>query len=375
MIHIDRYILGRLIILFIFHTLVLASIYWINIAVRLIENVLLNNAAIQLITIYFLYYFPKSMQSVMPVAAFSAATYLTYRLIVTHEITAIHAIGHGSLKLLRPYFIFAIFLIFVESTFVHAITPYSQKKIEVLNNHFFGSYSASQLRTGRFLFPKSGMAIFIEDKTDDGVFQNVFIHDSSNINFLRTIITESAHLLEDDGAYILVLIDGQVQDLNLDTLEMSRLDFDEITMEITPDTNNIQLQPEPLDTLDTYQLFKLLANDQSIPNRLSNIILEINDRITKSLDTSLMALIGATIVLSIGMQAQRKNFAVIIAIILTIACYLLGQNAKNFVEMHNIYWPLIHTTSIALTLVIIIFLMIPTHQIQKIHILDLTKLD
>ena len=178
-----------MIIQFLFFTLVLTAVFWINTVGKLIEIVLPSIDELLPLMTYFSLFLPKAATTIMPVSAFAAVTYITFRLIVNGEMAAIQATaGFSILRFLRPYLVFSLLLFLLASAFTHILTPASRTATETLDRHVIEVFNLSNIRTGEFLFPIDGVAIFIEsvsienpDDTDGDeetrTFENVFIHD------------------------------------------------------------------------------------------------------------------------------------------------------------------------------------------------------
>ena len=125
---IDRYILGQLLTLFGFFALVLVSVYWINRAVSLFDD-LLNDGQTALVVLEFTALtLPLVISVVLPVAAFAATAYGTNRLAGESELVAMQSAGLGPWRLARPVLIFGVFVGVMVAVLVHGLVPMARDR-------------------------------------------------------------------------------------------------------------------------------------------------------------------------------------------------------------------------------------------------------
>jgi len=381
----DFYLLGRMIILFLFFTLVLAGVFWVNIIGKLMEHALPGFGDLLPLLAYFSLFLPKAVTVIMPVGAFAAVTYLTFRLIVNGELVAIQATaGFSTLRFLRPYFVFTVLLFLLASAFTHIFTPASRTVTESLDRHVIEVFNLSNIRTGEFLFPIDGVAIFIESvnvgdaenadaDVEEGArfFENVFIHDRRSQDHAFSVFAKKAYLLEVGTQYLVVLLDGHTERLNNATREISMLTFDKSILRVTLGSSQRAVRNSSLDQIASPRLLDPDHFDPPLTaEEIKRAVFVLNERINDSLVIALAALFGGAIVYSFGMLAMSRNFALLIAILVVIISYLIGENAVSYVETYGGYWLIAYASSIVLVLATIAGLATPRKYLRHFAFME-----
>ncbi|MCY4260928.1 MAG: LptF/LptG family permease [Rhodobacteraceae bacterium] len=377
MTQLDLYLIKRMIIQFLFFTLVLTAVFWINTVGKLIEIVLPSIDELLPLMTYFSLFLPKAATTIMPVSAFAAVTYITFRLIVNGEMAAIQATaGFSILRFLRPYLVFSLLLFLLASAFTHILTPASRTATETLDRHVIEVFNLSNIRTGEFLFPIDGVAIFIEsvsienpDDTDGDeetrTFENVFIHDRRSGQYTYTIFAEKAYLLEIGTEYLVVLLDGHTERLSVDPQEISVLNFDKSILRVTLGASGNAMRDSSLDQITSRRLLDPEAFDPPLTgDEIERAFFVLNERIGDSLIIALVALFGGAIVYSFGMLAMSRNFSILVAIIIVIISYVVGENAVSYVEFQDGYWLFAYASAAILLFATIGSLIVPRRTLR-----------
>ena len=380
----DYYLLGRLIILFLFFTLVLAGVFWINIVVRLLEHVLPSFDDLFPLLTYFALYLPNAVITIMPLSAFASATYLTYRIIANNELTAIQATtGFSTLRFLRPYMLHALILMIISSLFTHIFTPASRYVTDEFDHRVIDVFNLSNIRTGEYLFPVEGVAIFIEDievETGEGeaetvigteYFSNVFIHDSRKEEYSYSIFASKTYLLEIGEQFLAVLIDGHTEKLEHATRVLSKLNFDKSIFRISLSSSTDIPRDSTLDQISSLQLIDPDAFDPPLTeNELKRARFVLNERLNDSMVVAMIVLFGAVAVYNIGMIARGRNLSVLFAILVVVICYILGEYGVSYVERQTGLWIFNYTTTAALAVATVGSLILPARLLQRFGYLE-----
>ncbi|NCU21661.1 LptF/LptG family permease, partial [Candidatus Falkowbacteria bacterium] len=104
----DRYILSQLMALFGFFALVLVSVYWVNRAVRLFDQLISDGQTAWVVLEFTALTLPYVIRIVLPVAAFVATVYTINRLMTESEMVVMQATGASPWRLARPVAVFGL---------------------------------------------------------------------------------------------------------------------------------------------------------------------------------------------------------------------------------------------------------------------------
>lgn len=210
---IDRYILGQMLTLFGFFALVLVSVYWINRAVSLFDD-LLNDGQTALVVLEFtMLTLPLVISVVLPVAAFAATAYGTNRLAGESEMVAMQAAGLSPWRLARPILVFGLSVGIMVTILVHGLVPLARERLAERQTEIAENVTAQFLRPGSFQYPTDGITLFIRDIATDGRLLDLFIEDARNPDNQITYTSEEALVVRTDTGPVLVLLQGMAQTL------------------------------------------------------------------------------------------------------------------------------------------------------------------
>jgi lipopolysaccharide export system permease protein len=212
---IDKYILGLMLTLFGFFALVLVSVYWINRAVSLFDD-LLNDGQTALVVLEFTALtLPLVISVVLPVAAFAATAYGTNRLSGESELVAMQAAGLSPWRLARPVLVFGLTVGLMVAVLVHGLVPMARTRLADRSAEIAQNVTAQFLRPGSFQYPADGITLFIRDIASDGRLLDLFIEDARNPDSQVIYTAQEALVVRTDTGPVLVLLDGMAQNLRI----------------------------------------------------------------------------------------------------------------------------------------------------------------
>ncbi len=102
----DRYMLGQLLTLFGFFSLILVLVLWINRAVRLFDRLIADGQSAWVFLELTSLSLPGLIRIVLPLSAFVAAVYVTNRMSAESELTVVQATGVFAFPPCAPCFVF-----------------------------------------------------------------------------------------------------------------------------------------------------------------------------------------------------------------------------------------------------------------------------
>ena len=97
----DRYLLSQFLLLFGFFALVLVSIFWINSAVRLFDQLIADGQSAGIVLQYTLLSLPRVIGMILPIAGFAGVVYVTNRLAGDSEMVVLRSSGISPWRLAR----------------------------------------------------------------------------------------------------------------------------------------------------------------------------------------------------------------------------------------------------------------------------------
>ena len=208
---IDRYILSQLIAFFGFFALVLVSIYWLNRAVLLFEELIADGQTALVVLEFTALTLPVVIALVLPVAAFAAAAYATNRFASESELVAMQAAGLSPWRLARPVAVFGVMVGLMVALLVHGLVPMARTRLADRQAQVAEDVAARFLRAGSFQFPTAGVALFIRDIADDGTLHDLLLSDSREAGRETLYTAEEALIVRSDTGPKLIMVRGLAQ--------------------------------------------------------------------------------------------------------------------------------------------------------------------
>lgn len=210
---IDRYLLSQMLTLFGFFALVLISVYWINRAVRLFEQLLGDGQTALVVLEFTVLTLPMVISVVLPVAAFAAAAYGANRMSGESELVALRAAGLSPWRLARPVAVFGVIVALMVAMLVHALVPMARARLADRQAELAQDITARFLRPGEFQYPGRGLTLFIRDMAADGRLLDLFLDDARDPARQTTYTARETLVVRGAHGPVLVMLDGMTQTL------------------------------------------------------------------------------------------------------------------------------------------------------------------
>lgn len=342
---IDRYILAQLLTLFGFFALVLVSVYWINRAVSLFDD-LLNDGQTALVVLEFTALtLPLVISVVLPVAAFAATAYGTNRLAGESELVAMQSAGLGPWRLARPVLVFGIMVGLMVAVLVHGLVPMARARLADRSAEIAENVTAQFLRPGAFQYPASDVTLFIRDIAADGRLLDLFIEDGRDPARQVTYTAQESLVVRTETGPVLILLEGMAQELRprdgVPALSVTR--FDEFSYDIGA---LFSARGDRRRDLRDFGTLALLSPDAALLQATGatpgDARREAHERLAQPLLSPIAAMLGFATLLIGGFSRFGVWRQVGWAILGLIAVQFLSNAAANQVGRDAALWPILY---------------------------------
>lgn len=260
----DRYILGQLIRVFGFFALVLVLIYWINRAVVLFDRLIADGQTALVFLEFTTLALPNIIRIVLPLAAFAASLYVTNRLATDSELVVVQATGYSALRLSRPVFAFGVIVMILMLILNNLLVPLSQGRLKVREAQVAQNMTARLVAEGQFSDGGPGVTVYIREVAQTGELFDVFLSDSRSETEQQIYTARRAFLIRADAGPQLVMVDGQIQNLNVETNRLLVTRFDELAYDISeliPPISSLKRSLRQIPTMELLQASEGLQNE------------------------------------------------------------------------------------------------------------------
>ncbi len=349
MTRIDKYILSQFLGLFGFFGLVLVSVYWINRAVQLFEQLIQDGQTALVVLEFTALTLPLVISVVLPVAAFAAAAFGTNRLASESELAAMQAAGMSPWRLARPVLMFGLVAGVMVAILVHGLVPMARSRLADRQAEVAEDITARFLRAGQFQYPGASVTVFIRDIADDGRLLDVFLQDARDPARVTDYTAAQALVVRADTGPRIVMLQGMVQTLARegDRRQLSVTRFEDLTY----DLGNLLPADEDERDLRSYSTARLLSPDADLlaatGESAARARAEGHERIVQPAMAPVGALLGFAILLLGGYSRFGVWKQVAGAVVALILVQMLATAAASVTAASPDRWPLLYLPPIA----------------------------
>lgn len=228
----DRYFLSQLLVLFGFFALVLVSVYWLNQAVRLFDQLIGDGQSALVFLQFTALTLPNVIRLVLPIAAFAATLYCVNRLMSESELVVAQTMGFSSLRLARPVATLGIFVTVLILILTNFLVPLASKQLVERKVEIASNVTSKLLTKGSFLHPADGVTFFIGDITPEGELHDIFLSDDRNAERRTAYSASRALLVASSSGPKLLMFDGMAQSQSQGDNRLSVTHFSESVFDI-----------------------------------------------------------------------------------------------------------------------------------------------
>lgn len=233
MTRLDRYILAQLLWVFGFFALVLVSVYWVNKAVRLFDQLISDGQPMSVFLEFTALSLPMLIRTVLPIAAFVAATYVTLGLLRNSEMAVMQAAGISPFRIARPVAVFGLIVTAFLTLLMNFLIPEARAELARRQSEVAQNLTASLLQDGVFQHPAEGITFFINEITPEGAMRGIYLSDGRSQLQRIDYTARTALIVPEATGPKLVMIDGQAQIHDQRTGRLSVTGFGDFTYDLS----------------------------------------------------------------------------------------------------------------------------------------------
>ncbi|MFT6674415.1 MAG: lipopolysaccharide export system permease protein [Sulfitobacter sp.] len=342
----DRYMLSQLLVMFGFFALVLVALFWINRAVILFDRLIGDGQSALVFLEFTSLSLPKLITTVLPIAAFAGAVYVTNRMSGESELTVLQSTGTSPWRLARPVFVYGLCVAVMMSILSHFLEPMAQAQLNQRENEISQNITARLLTEGTFLHPTAKVTFYTRLIDEDGVLRDVFVSDRRDPKQGVIYTAAESYLVRNGEATTLIMVDGLAQRLNTGDKRLSTAKFRDFSFDISGLMTKAPTEIQPVGNLVTPALF---GNWDAIMRKTGQfrgaIAEELHARFAQPLFCIVAAMVGFSTLLLGGYSRFGIWREVAIAFGLLIAIDGLRGVLVDLVRSNAQNWPLLYLPS------------------------------
>ncbi len=336
----DRYMLSQLLVLFGFFSLVLVSVYWVNRAIGLFDQLISDGQNALVFLEFTALTLPYVIMIVLPISGFVAAVYVTNRLSSESEMVVLQTAGAGAFRIARPVLFFGIIVAILVSILAHYLVPAARSELAGRTVEISRDITARFLKEGQFLTPTSDITVYIRNITDLGELEELFLEDQRNPDAIVTYTAQKALLVRGEEIPRLVMFDGLAQTYRPETGRLSTVAFDDFAYDISGLISTDTQRTRDLRELPTRVLLDPSAKDlESAYGEKADFLFEAHDRFASALMAIVAPLIGFAALLVGGFSRFGVWRQVVVGVVLIIIVQMVANSAEELARADaKLFW-------------------------------------
>ncbi len=337
----DRYMLSQLLLLFGFFSLVLVSVYWINRAIRLFDQLIGDGQTALVFLEFTVLALPYVILIVLPISAFVATVYVTNRLSSDSEMVVLQTAGASTMRIGRAVVYFGIIVAVLVGVLAHILVPAARTELAGRSAEISRDITARFLKEGQFVHPATGITVYIRTITERGEMKELFLEDKREPTAEVTYTAETALLVRADTGPRLVMFDGLAQTYRPDTGRLSTIEFADFAYDIGALIKENDGSARDLRELQTPVLLNPSPEDiASARGELPDFLYEAHDRFARSLLSIVVPLMGFAALMTGGFSRFGVWRQVVIAVVLIILVQLVANWSEEIGRSDASLWPM-----------------------------------
>ncbi|MFD2738779.1 LPS export ABC transporter permease LptF [Sulfitobacter aestuarii] len=358
----DRYMLSQLLVLFGFFALVLVALFWINRAVLLFDRLIGDGQSALIFLEFSALSLPKLITTVLPIAAFAAAAYVTNRMSNESELAVLQATGTGPWRLARPVLVYGLCVAVMMSILTHILLPMAQEQLELREREIAQNVTARLLSEGTFLHPSPQVTFYTRAIGADGVLHDVFLSDRRKPREAVIYTASEAYLVRNGEGTTLIMVDGMAQRLNREDQRLATANFQDFSFDISGlMRREVADDPSSANMTTPQMLGQWAALEDVTGESAGDIAEELHARFAQPLFCLVAALIGFATLLVGGYSRFGVWREIVIAFGLLLVIDGLRSSLVDVVQDNAALWPLIYLPSLIGGLLVLALLAYAAH--------------
>ncbi len=339
----DRYLLSHLLALFGFFSLLLVSVYWVNRAVGLFDQLIGDGQSALVFVEFSLLTLPNVIRLVLPISTFAAAVYVANRLMNDSELVVMQATGFSSFRLARPVVLFGLIVMLMMSMLTHVLVPASRAALTERSAEIADNITARFLRDGQFMHPATGLTLYIREITPNGELRDVFLSDDRSAGTTLTYTARRALLARGDQGPKLLMFDGMTQQLDQASRRLSVTRFADVTYDLGGLLGGAAAGARTVDEASTLELLRATpALVAELGSPRANLLQEGHSRIAQPFLAVAAALIGFGALLLGAFSRFGLWRQIGVAVVLLIVVQLINTQGTGVAIRSDLAWPAVY---------------------------------
>lgn len=339
---IQRYLFRHLLVATLYATAGLTLTIWLSQSLRLIEIVVESGAPLGIFLWLLLLTVPTFLGIVLPLALVGAILFTYNRLAVDSELVVMRAAGFSSFALARPAIVLALLVTSVVYALNLWITPAAHRELVGMEYAVRNDYSQLLLREGVFNDVSEKFSVFLRQRDSDANLHDVLIHDGRDPVKPVTIMGKRAVMLTGPEGARFVVYDGNRQELDRTTGQLSQLYFERYAVDLKVLSADAAERWPDARERTTAELLDPPPELLEVPKMAQELRAEIHHRFASPLMGIAFAMLALATLLSGEFNRRGQASRITIAIVLVVLLQAAVLGLTSLAGKRPVYVPLMY---------------------------------
>ena len=184
-------------------------IIWVFQAVNYLDIIIEDGRTYTVYLYYSLLNFPKIISKILPFAFFFSFSYVIAKYELNNELLIYWNFGVNKISFINFFFIFSVFIFFIQIVLTSFVVPYSQNIARSLVRTSDYDFVSNFIKTKKFNSTINNLTIFTESKDIEGNFRNIYIKKDTDKDSFQIIFAKKGILIENQNNPVLELYEGE----------------------------------------------------------------------------------------------------------------------------------------------------------------------
>jgi lipopolysaccharide export system permease protein len=300
----------------VFVTLGLTCVIWLSQSLRFVEMIVNRGLTAGTFVYLTMLLLPNFLSIILPIALFAVVLFVYSKMIADRELVVMQASGSSQLRLTKPALILSALVIFAGYILNIYLLPSSYAMFRDLQWNVRHNYSHIMLQEGVFNTVAKGVTIYVRERTKEGEFLGLLIHDGRKEEQQFTLMAERGALLQGEDGSRVVMHKGNRQAVDKKTHQLSILYFDRYTFDFDRVKKDINQRHREARERTVSELLHPERDASIVHASHGKFIVEGHKRLVSPLSSLGFVLVAVASLVTGGIRRRGQGSRIVIAVII-----------------------------------------------------------
>lgn len=361
----DRYLIRQLGLATLMTASIVTAIIWLTQALRLVELVLDRGAPGSMLMWMLVLTVPTFLGLIVPLALAAAVMFIYYRLLMESELVVLRAAGMSNWQLARPALILSLAFVALGYFISFELAPAANRELSRQEFVVKNDYALVLLRDGMFNKLGEGRTVYVRERIGTQEMSGLMFHDESKKNQADTLFAKRGILEQDEDGSRIVLLDGIRQQKNLETGQVTELNFKQYTIDLAQfgrDYSNRWVEPRERTLGELLDISNL--TDKEREANLGKLRSELHQRLATPILAFAFPLLALAVLLTAAVNRRGMTKRLLIGALAITLWQVVVMTGISMIQKDSIFVTVLYVAVFA-PLPVFIFLLVPKRRVQR----------